>query len=170
MLANNSVYKIEQAPQNDCHQCLCPQGECQLPPASLGDSSRSAGGSDPGSFQITVSALVSGVCEILCVPLRVESLFPTALGSPEGKPCWPSKPNVLVARLPSAGCQGWGAPCGVQTPCSLGRISAVVILLLYVGCPPGGLGLEYTATLPLLLILLWFFLYIFSCRSFLVDS
>lgn len=41
-------------------------GELQLPPASLENSLRSAGRSDPGSFQITASALAPSVCEILC--------------------------------------------------------------------------------------------------------
>ena len=47
-------------------QCLGPQGELQLPPASSKGSSRSAGRSDPGSFQMTASALVTRACEILC--------------------------------------------------------------------------------------------------------
>ena len=55
---------------NGCHQCLCPQGELQWPSASPGSSPRSAGGSDPGSFQITASALGPGVCEIFCVPFN----------------------------------------------------------------------------------------------------
>ena len=38
------------------------------------------------------------------------------------------------------------------------------------GCPPRGVGLSYTATV-LLLSVLWFFLYVFSCRRiFLVGS
>ena len=41
-----------------------------MPAASLGDSTGSAGGSDPTSFQITASALGLGVCEILCVPFK----------------------------------------------------------------------------------------------------
>ena len=64
--ASTSVLMVEQAPQNGCHQCLCPQSELQSPPVSPGASPTSAGGSDPGSFQITASALGPGVCEILC--------------------------------------------------------------------------------------------------------
>ena len=48
----------------------CPQHESQLPPASLGDSPMSVSGSDPGSFQITVSALGLGACKILCKPFK----------------------------------------------------------------------------------------------------
>ena len=38
------------------------------------------------------------------------------------------------------------------------------------GCLPWGMGLDYIASLPLLPVSLWFFLYIFSCRSFLLFS
>ena len=55
---------IERAPQNGCHPCLCTQGELQLLPASLGHSLRSAGGSDPGFFQITDSTMGLEVCNI----------------------------------------------------------------------------------------------------------
>ena len=41
-----------------------PQRELQLPPASLGDSPRSASKSDQGLYQIVASALGLGVCEI----------------------------------------------------------------------------------------------------------
>ena len=61
MLANSSIHVAERAPQNCCCLCRCPQGELQLPLASLGDSLRSAGGSDLGFFQITASALDPGV-------------------------------------------------------------------------------------------------------------
>ena len=44
---------------NGCFQCPCPQNELQLPPASLGDSVRSAGGPDPGSlFYLILSYLI----------------------------------------------------------------------------------------------------------------
>ena len=47
-------------------------------PVSLEGSLRSASGSDPGSFQVTASAL--GLSMRFCVyPLRAEHLFPTAL-------------------------------------------------------------------------------------------
>ena len=41
-----------------------------MSPTFLGGSLRSTGGSDPGSFQITASALVPRVCEILCAPFK----------------------------------------------------------------------------------------------------
>lgn len=80
MLASTSMHVVEQAPQNGCHQCEGSPGELQLPPASLGHSPRSAGGSDPGFFQIISSSLVLE-CMRLCVqPLRVD--FPQLSVSP----------------------------------------------------------------------------------------
>ena len=78
-LASTSVPRVEGAPQRSCSQSLCSQRELQLPPASLGGSLRSAGGFDPGSFQLL---LLPWVLEhvIFCVhPLRMESRFPTVL-------------------------------------------------------------------------------------------
>ena len=65
-LASTHVPMVGHTPHNGCCQCLCPQGELQLPPASPKGSPRSAGRSDPGSFQMTASALVARACEILC--------------------------------------------------------------------------------------------------------
>ena len=51
------------------------------PPASLGDSLRIAGRSDPGFYQIIAFALGLSVCEILCVPFKHEvSTSPSPLG------------------------------------------------------------------------------------------
>ena len=72
VLTSTSVPTIELAARNGCHQRLCPQGELQLPPASPRDSPRSAGRSDPGSFQITASALGPGACEILRASFKAE--------------------------------------------------------------------------------------------------
>ena len=58
---------------------FCPQGKSPLPPTSLGGTPESARGSYPGSFQTASSALGLGVHDILCVSLRMESLFPGAL-------------------------------------------------------------------------------------------
>ena len=147
-----------------------------MPPASLGDSPRSAGGFDPGSFQMTASALGPRACEILYVPFKSEvSYFPQPSGSCESQSHWYSKLDVLGACLVQDP-WSWGAQCGAQTCCSLWRTSAIVIILLLVNCPLKGMGSDYmgsdyTATLPLLPISLWFFLCIFSCRrSFLLDS
>ena len=77
--AGTSVHVVEQAPHNGCCQGLCPQGEPQLPLASLRGLPRSAGGSDPGWFQITASALGPGAVRFGVCSVRVGSLFPTAL-------------------------------------------------------------------------------------------
>ena len=69
---------VERAPPSGCAH-VCAQDELQLPPASPGDSPRSAGGSDPGSLEITASALGRGACETLHVCCKSESLCPTAL-------------------------------------------------------------------------------------------
>ena len=61
-------------PQNGCCQYLCPRVRLQLPPPSLRGSLRSAGGSEPGSFNITASGLRLGVCDILCVPSKFSSV------------------------------------------------------------------------------------------------
>ena len=72
---------------------LRPQGESQLSPASLGGSPRSAGGFDPGSFQMTTSALGPRVCESLDVSFKRGVSLPQPSGSPKIKPRWYSKPN-----------------------------------------------------------------------------
>ena len=142
---------------------------CLLP---LQQTQRSAGGSDPGSFQITASSLGLRACGFCVCPLRVKSLFLTALWlSPKQAPL-AFKPNILGVHLPGAGLSGWGAQCGAQTPHSLERTSAVVIILPFVCHPPGGTGLDYTKSSCLLPISLWFLLFIFSCRllAFLINS
>ena len=55
--ASTSVHVVEGAPKNGLHNCLFPQGELQLPPASPGDSPRPADRSHPGLKQITAFAL-----------------------------------------------------------------------------------------------------------------
>ena len=57
VLTSTYVRMVEQAPQNGSCQCLCYHGKSQLLPATLGDTPRSAGRSDLGSFQTTTSAL-----------------------------------------------------------------------------------------------------------------
>ena len=89
------VHKLEGGFLNGECQHQCPHGRTSSPkwllPVSMSPRwakvafclsrrfSRSVGGSDPDSFQITASALGPSTCEILWCPLKVESLFPTAL-------------------------------------------------------------------------------------------
>lgn len=63
---STSVLVVECAPPDGCCQCLWPQGEPQLPSASLGGSLRSVGMSDSSSFQIIATALGPGMCEFVC--------------------------------------------------------------------------------------------------------
>ena len=134
VLARTSVHVVEQAPQNGCYQNLCPQGDSSCLHVSLGDSPRSAGGSDPGSFQITTSALAPWACEILCASFKKKDCyFLQPSECPECKPHWPSKSNVLGIHLPGAGPLEWGAQCGAWTTHSLKEISAIVIILPFVG-------------------------------------
>ena len=63
-LVSASVLVVEQSPSDGCLQCLCPQGEPQFFLTYPEESPRSADGFDPGSFQITASALDPKACEI----------------------------------------------------------------------------------------------------------
>ena len=131
-----------------------------------GGSLRSAGGSDPGSFQITASATASRVCEILCVHFKTGvSISHSALAVPKVSPtglqsqtfwglmflmqnCWAGEPDVRLRSLAP-----WGEPCNCNYPPICGSPS------------PGDMGLDSTMTPHLLPVSLWFLLYIFSCRS-----
>ena len=113
-LASSSVYVVEQAPQNGYYQCLCPQAELQLLPASPGGSPRSAGGSD----------LLLRVLEhvrFLCVPFKSGvSISLSPLGLPKVSPAglqgqilwefvspmedsWSGKPNMGLEPLTPLG-------------------------------------------------------------------
>lgn len=59
------------------------------------------------------------------------------------------------ACLPGAGPPDWGVQCRTWTPHNLGRTVTIIIILPFVGHPPGGKGLVYTVIL--------FLLYFFSC-------
>ena len=125
VLARTSVHMVERAPSNGCCQCLSPQGRLQLPPASPGDSSWSAGRSDPGSFQISASALDPRAFETLSVPFKSEvSIYPSLLGLskviPTGFQC-----QMLLGAHHGAGHLGWGAQHGAWTPHPVGRTSAI---------------------------------------------
>ena len=137
---------------------------------SSGDSPRSAGVSDPGSFQITASVLGFGACEILCVPFNSGvSIFHSPLGllkvSPTGLQSYISWGLVFLMQDSLA-----EVPDMELGLFALGEnLSAIVIILLFVGSPPRSMGLDYTASMPLLLILLCFLPYRIGCRrSFLL--
>ena len=164
---HTGVPVVEQASQNGSHQCLCPQGELQLPPASVGSTLRSACRFDSSFFQI-ISALGLGEYEIFVYTIQEWSLyFPQPSGSPESKPHWPSKSNVLWVYLPGLGLQAWGVQHGAQITLSLGRTSSIAIIL-FLSHPTRSMSLNCTAISHLLSISLQFLL-TFSFRFFLVD-
>ena len=148
---------------------VCVPGELQLPPASLGASPRSASGLTQAPFKLLLLPWVPEHVGFCVCPLRVESLFPTALWVSQKKPCWPSKPNKYsggsssLSRTP-----GLGSPMLGLDPLFLRK--NLCNILLFMRHPPGGVGLDYMAP-PNPPISLWFLLCIFSCRrSFLVGS
>lgn len=115
---------------------------------------------DPGSFQIIASLLGPRSYEISCVLFRSGFSFPQLSGSPKSKPSGFQSQSSLVLS-PDSGSPVWLAQCGTWTPYSLGKTATIVIILLFVGHPPEGMGLDYTTSLPFLPVF-WFLLYIFS--------
>ena len=77
-LARASVHEVEWFPQNASLQCLCLQGEFQLPPASPRSCLRSVGGSDPGSLKLLLLPWVLECVRFCVCLLRVESLSHSA--------------------------------------------------------------------------------------------
>lgn len=147
---------VEQNPSNGCHWCLCPQSEPQLPPTPPGDFSRSASRSGSGSFQLLLLPWVLECMRFCVCPLWAESLFLIVLwvSWKEAHRLW--KPDFLSSSPP-------GAWYGAQTPHSLGRTFAILIILPFVDHTPRGVGLEHITTLPLSLC---FLLCIFSYKRF----
>ena len=142
----------QQSFQNDCQYCLCPQGELQLLPTSLGGSPSSAHGSYSDFFQMTASALSFGGCEILRVAFKTEvSIFhiPRVF---ERKPHWPQSQMT------------WGLLFLVQDPWAEEPKVQLQLLLRENLCNRVGCSshtcLDHTVSLLLLPILLWFHLYL----------
>lgn len=137
------------------------------PFASVGDSPGSAGGSDLGCFQILPLHWFSEYMRFFGVLFkrRVSVSY-----SPPSLPCTsiPAfKAGVLGACPHGAGPPGCRVWCGAWTPHSLGRTSAIVIILWFVGCLPRVVCLDSVCVLlHLLPVLLWFLLSIFSHGNF----
>ena len=139
-LSSTSVHMVNKLPQNDCCQCLCPQGELQLPP----DSKR---------LSRIARYVWLGLLSNYCFFPRSQSLWDFVsfksgvsishshlFGFPQSKLQWPSKPNVLRAYLPGTGALACGTWYVAQSPCSFGRTSAIVIVVVFVGCSTLGFG------------------------------
>ena len=153
---------IERAPQNGCHPCLCTQGELQLLPASLGHSPRSAGGSDPGFFQITASALGPRACDILCTPFRSGvSISHRPLVLLKVSPACLRR--IVFQELIFLVQDHWGSNVGPGTLAFWGKPLPCCYPPIC-GSPTQGMGVDYL--IPLLPVFLWFFLYIFTQRRF----
>ena len=138
-------------PQNCWYQHLYPQEESQLPPFFMGGSLRSTGRSDPGFFSSYCLCVGSqSVSDFACALWNQDLLHP--FGFPVSKPHWPSSQTFwgLLGAEPL----GWETFCRAWAPHSLGRNPVIVIVLLLGGHLSGGVGFDYTASLPLLPILL----------------
>ena len=169
-LASISVLVIGWAPPKWLLQCLHPQVESQLPPASLvGGVLQNHNGSDIGPLLITASALVPRECEILCVSfesgvfifLRLTTLPKVNSTGLQSQKFWRF---IFPPQDPQVG----GAQCWDWIPHSLEKTSTVVIILPFVEHQPEDMQLNYTMSLPLLPIL-WVPCYIFIYRrSFLL--
>ena len=73
------------------------------------------------------------------MPLKLESLHPTALCLAHVQAWLPSNRGVLGPPLPSAGLLAWGGLCKAQSPSSLGRTSKIVVSS-HCGSPTQGDG------------------------------
>ena len=133
VLGSTSMDVVEQFPPNGCCQCLCRQGELQLPFACLGDSPRLAGGSDQCPFKLLLLPFILKHVRVCMYPLR--GYFSQHSETPTSKPTWPSKPSTL--KTP------WCRPPGLGTPvCSKNWLPLRENLCNYdyppvVFCPPG---------------------------------
>lgn len=133
---------VEQDLTNGCCHLLCPQGESHcllLLQESLQDQKSR---SEPGSFQMTASVLGLRECELLPTSFGRVSISYSSSGLPHLFPAGFQSPAFWElsswCRSPS-----WEVRCGAWMPHSLGRASAIVIIFLFVGSPPRGVGLDY---------------------------
>ena len=125
-------------PRDSCY-CLLSLQEAlqdQVKPTLPKPYPRSVSGSDPEILANCCRLPGPRAHEILCAAFNVEFLFPTAIS--ESKSCWPSKTRILNVHLPSAGTEARGLDVGL-IPCTLRRISAMVIILAFMGHLPRGM-------------------------------
>ena len=114
---------------------------CTLP---LWDSLNSACRLTQDHFKWLLLPWVPEYVRFCVCPWRVESLFLTALWVSQMEVLWTSKSNILghIFLLQDA----WAVETdGGSEPLFLGATPTFAIILLYVGCPPGGcMGFYYT--------------------------
>ena len=133
MVLSSISVLVEQAPQNGCHQHLCPQVDLSCLLSLQVALQNQQVGLTQSPFKLLILCWYSEHVRFCANPLRVESLFLTALQSSCTQAPLSFKAWCSGACLPNARPPGWGTRCGAQTLHSLGRTSAVVIILLFVG-------------------------------------
>ena len=129
-----------------------------------GGSPKSASGCNSDSFQVTAAALGLGICESLHVPFRNRvsvSYSPPALlytnpASLQSQTFWGL---VFLVQYPRLGSPMWG----LNPLAPWVEFLQLWLSSLFVGHLPRGVGVDYSASLSLPPILLWFLLYIFKC-------
>ena len=126
-------------------------GKSPLPLAGPGDCPRAASESDPGFFQIVASELGLTMCEILHVPcLSGVSISYRPLALLNASCTFKGRYSGGL----SSWCQDphdWEAWYGSWTHHSLGRTSAIVTILLFIGYLLGS-WLYHVSTPPTLLV------------------
>ena len=105
-----------------------------------------------------------------CAPFGKWSLFPPVLGRSCNQASLTFKAKSLGALLHGSGPLDWGCLMWGSEFSVLWENLCHVITLQFGVCLPGAMGLDYMMSLSLLPVLLWFRLYVFSCRGcFLVS-
>ena len=122
--------------------------------------------SDPGFFQITASELRLGACRFGMGPLSVKYLFSTALRFSYMQALLAFKANCYGVL--SSQCKNPRPESSVraQSSHSQGRTSTIVVILLFVGHLPRGMGFDYGAFMYFLPVPLWFLLSLFAENLF----
>ena len=133
------------------------QGESHLPSPTLGGSE----GVWSGSFQITASVLGLWAYEIFMWALKNGARFLQPSDSPKTSGLQSQMFWGLVFLLQDSELGGpmWGSKPSFE------KTSAIGITLLFVGCLARDVDLDYTSSLPLLPVSLWFLPYVFGCRE-----
>ena len=136
-LGSANIHAVEAAPGSAATAPVSP-GCAPVASCLSGRLSKVSRWSDPGSFQMTASALGFHVCESCVCPLGAKSPFPRVL--------WASRLYNALLAVEDRGSggssshskpQGCGACCGTQTPSLLRGTSAVAIIFSFGGHPPG---------------------------------
>ena len=167
-----STQWIEGAPQNGCHQCLCPQAELQPPPAPPPQEILQDQQVGLAQAPIKLLLLLWAVEHLrLCMhPLRVAFLFPPVLWDSGDQAPLAFKASGSGGSSSWCGTPGMGSPTWGAEPSFLWDSVCNAVLLWFVGCPPGAPGRDFIAS-PSLLSSHCGSFFVFSCRrSFLLGS